>query len=284
VGEYISRGKSVKRVIAAILISCIGAAMVGCRHAPVNQQQVGVTGGTDNLDELMQLSWSAKTLNKDEINGVRTKALRETAMSVGARTGLYYRAQQINTFLKRDTKRLDTIFNFYGLILEHNVLPPVLEESKTTLNLDSNDALRLSDHTYMIVDQAKFITAPPTWRDYLWMNFDKPEVPNRTLLPGDSREKAVWNQFVTEGFNNGVAQANAIYAENVERLRRDYQGMMLYRKLLAQHMVSPPYVAKTDLGVTGNNNEMRINDRMLRITALPQLDLHTKNWQAVISK
>ncbi len=32
--------------------------------------------------------------------------------------------------------------------------------------------------------------------------------------------------------------------------------MILYRKLLAMNMVSPPYVSHTDLGVTGDASEI----------------------------
>ena len=60
--------------------------------------------------------------------------------------------------------------------------------------------------------------------------------------------------------------------------------MLLYRKLLQEKMVSPPYVSKTNLGVTGNGSDMRINDQVLRIAELPKLQTDSNNWQAIVVK
>ena len=49
-------------------------------------------------------------------------------------------------------------------------------------------------------------------------------------------------------------------------------------------MVSPPYVSNTDLGVTGDGDEIHIDDRVLRITALPALNTHSDEWRAAVSK
>jgi defect-in-organelle-trafficking protein DotC len=50
-------------------------------------------------------------------------------------------------------------------------------------------------------------------------------------------------------------------------------------------MVSAPYVAHSDLGVTGNRDKLRVGDQVLRITALPQLNTAPKTWQpAVVDK
>ena len=72
-----------------------------------------------------------------------------------------------------------------------------------------------------------------------------------------------------------------IFTDNLARLKRDYAGMVLYKKLLAQHMVSAPFVARTELGVTGGGSDMRINDQVLRITALPSLQSNSRKWKAI---
>ena len=50
------------------------------------------------------------------------------------------------------------------------------------------------------------------------------------------------------------------------------------------NMVSPPFVSHTDLGVTGDENEIHIDDRVLRITALPGLNTNSKEWRAPVTK
>ena len=61
-------------------------------------------------------------------------------------------------------------------------------------------------------------------------------------------------------------------------------GMILYRRLLTLHMVSAPFVASADLGVTGNATHLRINDQVLRITAQSALQPNAKKWRPVITK
>jgi defect-in-organelle-trafficking protein DotC len=77
----------------------------------------------------------------------------------------------------------------------------------------------------------------------------------------------------------------SIHRKRLEkRHREDFGGMILYRKLLAMNMVSPPYVSNTDLGVTGDASEMHIDDRVLRITALPALNINSHEWKAAVAQ
>lgn len=216
-------------------------------------------------------------------NAIRIKAIQDTALSVGAQGGLAWQSQKIDDMLDQDEDELNQVFNFAPLILKDNVLPPVLVEGDTTLNLASPYAIRLADKVYKIEQPPRFVTVPPTWRDYLWQDFEKPAPPNATLLPKTDEERAVWNEYVKEGWAAGVSQANQIFSINLGRLKRDYKGMILYRKLLAENMVTPPYVAKVNLGVTGGGNLMRINDQVLRITATSQLNPNAKTWKPVIT-
>ena len=79
-----------------------------------------------------------------------------------------------------------------------------------------------------------------------------------------------------------MQQAELIYKENLGRLKRDYEGMIRYRTLLAQNMVSPPFVGQLDMGVTGGGSDLTVNDRILRITALPALQADSRNWKTEI--
>ena len=100
------------------------------------------------------------------------------------------------------------------------------------------------------------------------------------ILNGGSLE--IWKEYLDIGWKNGIEQADTIYSENLAKLKRDYEGMILYRKLLAMHMVTPPYVAETDLGVTGDRNHLNIGDKVLRISALPGLNVDSHTWKAFI--
>ena len=58
--------------------------------------------------------------------------------------------------------------------------------------------------------------------------------------------------------------------------------MILYRKLLQEQMISQPFVSRTELGVTGDGTDMRINDQVLRIVELPKLQTSTNRWKPII--
>lgn len=219
-----------------------------------------------------------------EVNPIRLAAIRQAATSLGARGGLAWEAKNINAALDKESIFLDQSFDFNQLLLNHSVLPPVLAESNNNLNLDGNDALRIASKMYRILAPARFVTAPPNWRNYLWMRFPKPSLSDRSLLPQTHAETEVWNHYLKEGWAHGILQADAIFAENLNRLTRDLTGMTLYRELLAKHMVSAPFVAKAELGVTGDANQLRINDQVLRITAQSQLETDPRKWLAVITK
>jgi defect-in-organelle-trafficking protein DotC len=205
--------------------------------------------------------------------------LRDTALSVGARGGLAARSCEINKMLTKYETLLYRSFNFQLLLLDKSVLPPVLIEGRNSLTLAGPDVLRIADRNFHILSQARFVTAAPTWRDYLWMCHTAPETPDRSLLPRSLPDKVLWRKYVVEGWAAGVQQANLIFKENVARLKRDFEGMIRYRTLLAQNMVSPPFVAEVDLGVTGCPTDLNIHDRILRITALPALQCDSRNWK-----
>ncbi|MBY0378007.1 MAG: type IV secretion system DotC family protein [Gammaproteobacteria bacterium] len=215
---------------------------------------------------------------------IREMAIREAALSVGAQAGLAWRANEIDKALSRQARNLDSVYDFNALILEHNILPPVLLEGRNTLNLADTQTIRISDRTYKVAKQARFITTAPNWRQYIWMDYKKPDYPSQTLLPKTRLERKAWCQYVAKGWRTGIEQANTILEESVARIKEDYTGMLMYRKLLAMNMVSPPYVSHTDLGVTGDESEMHIDDRVLRITALPHLNVNSSEWRAAVAK
>lgn len=271
-----------KSTLSLVCFLCCLILLSACHH-----RRAAIVGDTDSLAGLKALANCCKKKNtrkKQKLSKIREMALKEIALSLGAQTGLACRAKVIDEQLNRHARRLDAVFDFQNLVLEHNILPPVLLEGRRTLNLADTQTIRLSDRTYKVAKQARFITTPPNWRQYLWMDYQKPEKPDPSLLPKNRVEKQIWDFYVTKGWFKGYEQANIILEENVARIREDITGMILYRKLLAMNMVSAPFVSDTELGVTGNGEEMHIDDRVLRITVLPELNINSKEWYAAVAK
>ncbi len=257
------------------ILACIGLAAFAltgyARSKPALSADVGFVA-TSNLPA-----------GSSHINPIRLKAIQEAATTLGARGALAWRSLQIDRTLKNESQYLDHVFNFNSLLINGDVLPPVLVEAQNSFNLASNDAIRLASKIYKIEAPARFTSVAPTWRTYLWMDFQKPDMPNKALLPTTQAEACVWNMYFKEGWKEGLEQANEIFADNLNRLKRDYVGMTLYRKLLDQNMISAPFIARSNLGVTGNANEIRINDRVARITQDAKLDPNSKNWKPVFT-
>ncbi len=239
-----------------------------------------------NLHQLEELRVEADPTAEPLFNTtqIRTKALKDTAMSLGAQGGLATASEKINKRLEKDKWYLETVYNFNGMMLSHGVLPPILAEGDNSLNLDDPTTIRISDKTYKIIAQARFATTPPNWREYLWMSYNKPETPHKFMMPRNDEEGHIWKKAIDLGWEKGTQQAASIFQQNLARLKRDYNGMILYRKLLQQHMVSAPYVSRTELGVTGDGSDMRVNDQVLRITELPKLQTNSENWKAIVVK
>ena len=87
------------------------------------------------------------------MTGLRYASLRDAALSTGARAGLAWRSKQINLILAKFERQLDLVYNFTPLLLDKNVLPPVLLEARYTLDQTSDDIIRVSDRAYAIQAQ-----------------------------------------------------------------------------------------------------------------------------------
>jgi defect-in-organelle-trafficking protein DotC len=260
------------------IIVVLSALLIGCSYPKY-------VGDTNSLAGLQAMANVSPKQNKKRQKGkIRQIALKETALSLGAQAGLAWRSKAIDEQLIKQSRRLDAVYDFNSLILEHNILPPVLLEGRNTLNLADVQTIRISDRTYKLAKQARFVTTPPNWRQYLWLDYVKPDYPHATLLPKTSVEKKIWCAYTEKGWKNGVNQANTILEENIARIKEDFAGMILYRKLLAMNMVTAPFVSHTDLGITGNGSELHIDDRVLRITALPALNINSAEWRAAVTK
>lgn len=262
-----------KTLLILILVSTL---LTGCAESA---QSVDTT----NLSQLKDLTVKSANAKDSFATGhIREDAVKQAAQRLGTRGALAAEAKIINHNLLAHKKHLRETFNFRSLMLGKHVLPPVLESANQLAHLNNSRTLHLADKTYKIVKQARFVTNPPNWRDYLIMHFSPPKVPNRALLPKNRKELRLWRKTLDKAWKQGLQQARNIYADNLSRLKRDFNGMLLYRQLHAKNMVSKPYVASADQGVTSNDNNSKLNigDKVMRITALPKLNPDSKQWKS----
>jgi defect-in-organelle-trafficking protein DotC len=220
-----------------------------------------------SLESLQDIDDHSPLLEKkSKITPVRYEALVEAALEVGAQGGLMARSMEINMVLDDTAELLDRQFPFYPLLIDGEILPPVILEARQTISQsDDGKTLRVADATYKIKQDARFVSAAPTWRDYLYMTQAGMSMPHKSVVPENDEEKALWRRVVKEGWQAGMEQADEIYELALNQLRMDYVGMVTFRKLLAENKVSKPVIERNRLGVTGNSREMAIGDRVAQI-------------------
>jgi len=217
---------------------------------------------------------------------VRVEAQKEAALSYGMRGGLAWRTYQINQRLERFSDPLSRVYAFRQLLMAAPggvyVEPPVIEEQLDALKIvDAGQSAALTDKVLTITANAKLVTTARDWRTYLIRDWGKPEAPPDILLPQTDEERKNWIVWIHEGWLKGIEQADDIFTEDFARLNRDFTGMIRYRKLLAEAMVSAPYAGLVERGVTGGGLEMRIGDRAVSITGPAELKNQSQTWQPI---
>lgn len=269
-----------KRIVLCVVLAA-GAlgAPVGAAQQPQTPRSVAAPADLEGILKMAKED-AKETKALEEIPQIRLEALREAALRYGTRGGLARRSYEIAMMLADQETMLDGIYNFGAMLLDKNVLPPVLSEAQNWLNQPDPNTIRVADAAYRIERQAQFVTVPPNWREYLVRDYKHEiERPTALLLPQNEAETKLWQKYVADGWALGVRQADEIFQRSLARLERDFKGMVLYRSLLAKGMISKPYVAQASMGVTGDGDAININDRILRITAKPQLETDAAKWK-----
>ena len=215
---------------------------------------------------------------------IRLDAMKQAALSFGARGGLTWRTYHIRAEMDRRASYMDKTFDFRQLLIAAPsgllIEPPVITEAVNSMiiNAQGNEAA-VSDRVYDIVVNARIVPAARSWRNYLERDWGTVTEPPDILRPANADEREKWIAWVREGWEEGVRQADDIFRADLNALTADYQGMVRYRMLLAQGMVTQPYALQLDRGVTGDGDIMRVGDRAVKITGMPTLVSRSEKWQ-----
>lgn len=218
---------------------------------------------------------------------LRNEALLEAALSLGARGGLAWRTCEIRHELEERATYLDSVYDFRRLLMSAPagllIEPPIISESLNALVVDGGGLQAdVSDKILSINRNARIVSAPRSWRFYLERDWgEEVELPPDILRPrkGNKEEREDWRESVLEGWKEGIDQADDIFQADLNELNRDYNGMIRYRILLAQKMINPPTALLTDRGIAGGGNQMRVGDRSVSISRLPELNPGYETWR-----
>lgn len=236
-----------------------------------------------SLYELQQIQKENKLTESGLPLDIRIDAVKEAALSYGARGGLAWRTYEIRTEMETRARYMDKVFDFRQLLIPAQsglmIEPPIIGESLDAMIIATGGTeAAVADRVLNISRSARIVPTARTWRAYLEREWGDVTPPPDILRPETKEEREQWVEWVAKGWAEGVDQANEIFQDDLNKLVADYQGMVRYRMLLTQGMVSPPYALQVDRGVTGGGNEMRVGDRALSITAPSALKPKTETW------
>lgn len=235
------------------------------------------------LDELQNQTKGEEAKADDLGLKIRSDAIREAGLSYGARGGLAFRTFEIQRRLAEYDRSMSKTYDFNRLLIPEAsgllVEPPVVSAAERAVIVKSGgQAAAVADRVYRINKVARIVTSARNWRLYLERDWGRVEPPPDILLPRDEEERAYWRELVKQGWQEGVKQAEETFEADLDRMSADYLGMIRYRELLAQHMISPPYTLADERGITGGGSEMRVGDRGLSITGQSQLLPEGTQW------
>ena len=237
-----------------------------------------------SLESLQNIPSSSKKPDSKMPIDIRKDALKEAAISYGARGGLAWRAWHIRKTLEGRAVYLDKIFNFRALLIAAPsgflIEPPIVSESLDNMLIENDgQTAAVADTIFNINKNVQIVSAARNWRQYLDRDWGTVDAPPEVLKPTNAEERIIWKEYVAKGWEEGTTQADEVFELDLNALVADFNGMVRYRKLLAQNMITPPFTEQVDRGVTGDGTFSRIGDRAVSISEIPQLVTGSEIWR-----
>lgn len=264
------------------------------------------TGRPDSLREIITLSSedlrnaeeslydkNGKLKSNDEIldkisGSFRNDQIYNEGLTYGINSGLYAKTFHYKTFFEEEEiqKEMDEIFIFdYFTLFNGRVQSPILVESKDIFIKKNDNKSHEIKQSYIFKEQAKIISTPKNWREYLEqvLNVPKPNPPHEFLIPRTKEEKKEWEKGVREGWEKGVkmAEDNIIY--KLKSLRNDLIGMIRYKLVTQNNMIINPM--SSEINISSSRNEegtsLNIGELIFELNKLPEFNPDMDSWKAL---
>ncbi|MEO7326549.1 MAG: type IV secretory system conjugative DNA transfer family protein [Dokdonella sp.] len=210
----------------------------------------------------------------------RLAIVRDAALGVGVQGGYAERAREIHGRIQQRSEQLDRIWNFTPLVDNGRLLAPAVQYTHHEQVLDAA-ALRETGKVLRVVEPARLVTMPPTWRDWLTIATVEVAHPDDTSLPQDDAERDMWKAALADAWKVGRAQADAVFQTEIESLTNAYVDRLRYKELVAQHMIGPAKLGQTNLGIVREDDVVRIEDSIYSVGAAAHFTA-PKDWRPVV--
>ena len=200
-----------------------------------------------------------------KLTNLRSQILSETAKAYGFQAGFSFQYAKLLDEVEKHRAKFSQIFDFRRLLLENRVLPPVIRATGQAMLLESPTLAREVEAQYQIVADARLITKPPSFEDYLWAE-TQVLTPNQTTKPKTSAETKLWQESLTLGFTEGTQYAYTVFEEAMDKLIADYRGILKFKLLAKQGLVSLPILASGEPTVQVGAKMLAVNQKIFRLT------------------
>ena len=215
----------------------------------------------------------------------RLSAMRAAALAFGSRAGLARRSWEIAGMLERHGRVLSSVYRFGDLVLHRDgftVMPPVLAETDRAFRLGRDGTRAASARRVIrIVEPERIVSAVPHWRDYLVREWPRAEVPAAVLHPRGEAEARQWRDWLRQGWAQGRALADDIFAADLERLNRVFTGLVLWHRANLAGMVSAPSLDTEHAAVSGHGRLVRIDETRAALGPAARFELRPQRWKAL---
>ncbi|MCT4707622.1 type IV secretion system DotC family protein [Enterobacteriaceae bacterium H16N7] len=223
-----------------------------------------------------------QSVNKHGLNDTQWQLLTDAGQTVGFRGGKAQRAWELRQSLNARAATLEKMYTFAPLINRQGWLPPVITAAQSLAHITPGQ-IRTANKVYDILVPERFVSNPPGWRQYLLAGLSSDAVVPTEIRPKNSDEEAVWKEAVEKGWLEGRESADRTLESNLNRLSRDYTGMIQYLTLVQQGMVTAPVVSEALQTVTGRRDQLTLGDRTRRLDKHAGFELDKKRWKPTIS-
>lgn len=212
---------------------------------------------------------------------IKMKAMYDYAKAIAIRAAMTSRIDNIESIIEKHSRELDAIYNFEPLMIQQRVVPPVITEARDLYNQSSNLQIRLSQALYNIERQAYFSSTAPNWREYLRFNNEGSAYGKFGYFAGDMQPKTkmegeIWAEATEKGWELGARQANVILEQAMQKLNRDYTGMIRFHTMVLEGKLTMPSVSSYNLYDSNTGNRLIVGEELLEIDVLPTFKNVTK--------
>lgn len=228
---------------------------------------------------------STRKMAKDELSNdnLRFTAVRQEALRVGAQAGLSSRYSALTEYMAFNESRMNVTYNFAPFI-DGKMLMPAVSKMQDTFTLDeSGSQATVVRNSYTISEEARIISNPPTWRDYLWQTYEPPEESHYSILPNSTAEVEAWQEAVEEGWRAGIIMADEIYSDRLAELTKAIEDRYRYQLLLNQKVVQAPVLGVDRRTITYNGRTLNVGETIYTVEQ-PVNYTASPSWRPIWSR